>query len=289
LPRLLVFLADGRRGFIKFREGKRQALASSPGPPLLFLAGMAMVVWLDLLFDLRSHMEVNTYYYVYSTISQTLASAFGFLVAVGLFLFQSLERYIQRHLAEVIDHIVEPSKVNICRRMNDSHFWDIVDGWIDKSKVSNIADDDVKTHVDSSLRNYKEARKQLGELKVKLVSVLFLTSGVVTASLISIPLSRLLTDSTVAPSASQNVAFLLIYCITFMAVRCLWFYCDIARRLTTRQGLSYHMTAGTGRPAFYPPSSAVTGYTYGGTASPIFSPAAAVRDPPKVSEPNGGS
>ena len=47
----------------------------------VFLVGLATLTWSDFFLDLRTSIDVNTYYYTLSTIAQSLASAFGFLAA----------------------------------------------------------------------------------------------------------------------------------------------------------------------------------------------------------------
>src|SRR4051812_7449046 len=65
-------------------------------------------------------LDINTFYYTLSTISQTLAGAFAFLVAVALFRMQSIEADMERALAEVIPYAVHPDHVGLMQLKNRS-------------------------------------------------------------------------------------------------------------------------------------------------------------------------
>jgi hypothetical protein len=71
--------------------------------------------------------DLNAYYYAYSTIAQTLAGAFGFLVAVVLYQMQRLESEMEAAVIEVIDLIgCTSSRGHITRRHAKCHDWEKV-------------------------------------------------------------------------------------------------------------------------------------------------------------------
>ena len=78
----------------------------------------------DYLVQLRNRLDVNTYYYAFSTIAQSLASAFAFLVAVALHRMRAIEDGLEVNLEEVIEHARHGQSVDLLRRKNRCHFWD---------------------------------------------------------------------------------------------------------------------------------------------------------------------
>jgi hypothetical protein len=67
-------------------------------------------------------LDYSVYFYTYSTIAQTLAGAFGFLVAVILYMLQGINAHISNCATTLVAN--SPADRNRLRRLHSSGRWD---------------------------------------------------------------------------------------------------------------------------------------------------------------------
>src|SRR5579863_9735817 len=67
-------------------------------------------------------VDISVYFYTYSTIAQTLAGAFGFLVAVVLYLIQGINVHISNCAAALVAN--SPADRNRLRQLQSGGRWD---------------------------------------------------------------------------------------------------------------------------------------------------------------------
>lgn len=210
---------------------------------ILFVVTASLLVIMDLVFHLRERLDINAYYYTVSTISQSLASAFAFLVAVALYRMQTIENEIETALDEVIQHAKHKRDVTFLLRKNRCRSWENMDRDICQEHIDAIVGDDVKSLMSSNWKFFGQGRKTLEALKSELVRALKLTSIVIGSSIGLIPLSQILKANQGSSSGSFTSMFLL-YVVVFLACRCLWFYWDIAKHLTDRKPRDIYVSVG---------------------------------------------
>ena len=99
----------------------------------------------DYLVQLRNRIDVNAYYYAFSTIAQALASAFGFLVAVALYRMKAIEDGMELEFSQVIDHVADANDRDILQRMNRCHFWDDIDSFVSQAAIDALPSDKHKS------------------------------------------------------------------------------------------------------------------------------------------------
>jgi hypothetical protein len=231
---------------------------------VLFLA-IVLLTCLDLLLGIGLYIDINTYYYTYSTISQTLATAYGVLVAVTLSQMQAFEREIEFAGKEVIEHsITDPGTKALLQRYNASHFWEHVEPHMDQTLIDRLSTDALKTYVSSHRRFFFDGRSDLGDLKQKLVTGLAYTTTAVFGSLCLLTISQLLKQSAYLPSAGPRLAFLFLCAMLIISAKCLAFYYSVAMTVTKRRPMDIYVTVGplspshpdiTSSGSFSPPSS----------------------------------
>jgi len=181
-------------------------------------------------WDLWNDIDINTYYYYLSTISQTLAGAFAFLVAVALFRMQSIEGDMERSFREVIPYAPDHHR-GLLEMMNRSHDWHDLDRYVRQEMIDAIPDDDLKSAVSTNLNTVKMGLDTLSDLKSELVDTLRLTSIVIGFSLVGIPVCQILKTKQGQLIAGPFLAMVFLSAILLPACRCLERYWDIAKHL----------------------------------------------------------
>ena len=211
---------------------------------VLFVCGIVLLTYC---YNKIYKLDANTYYYLYRTIAQSLASAFAFLVAVTLYRMEYLERSVENALHEVIQH-AHADHVNLLTRKARAHDWEDIDNYITDDTINNIHPDEMKSFVSTNWRYFREGKQNLETLKHQLVKTLRLTSLVIGSSLALIPFSRILQPEQSSESVNAGTLFsvLLLVAMIFLACRCLFKYWEIARRLTDRKPKNIYMTVSTG-------------------------------------------
>jgi hypothetical protein len=178
-------------------------------------------------------IDINTYYYSFSTISQTRAGAFAFLVAVALFRMQSIENEMERAFGEVIRYAGTADNQSLLQMINRLHDWHDVDKYISEAAIDAHPQDEIKSVISTNWNSFKLGRENIVELKSELVGTLRLTSVVIGWCLAAIPLCQLLRTSPVRGGPFAAMIFLLGTIV--LAFWCLWRYYRIAKHLTDRK------------------------------------------------------
>jgi hypothetical protein len=204
---------------------------------IVFVITLFLLLILDLLFRVHERLEINTFYYTFSTISQSLASAFAFLVAVALYRMQTIENEMETALGEVIQHAVHGKDQSFLMRKNRCRSWEDMDQYIRQEHVDTIPGDEVKSLMSSNFRFFNQGRAAVENLKTELVRALQLTSVVIASSITLIPISQLLHKRADHTNffMGQFISMFILYTLLFLTFRCLWFYWDIAKHLTDRK------------------------------------------------------
>ena len=202
----------------------------------VFLVGLATLTWSDFFLDLRTSIDVNAYYYTLSTIAQSLASAFGFLAAVAVFRIQFVEREVETAMDILIDHFPDNPRRKLHKCQNRFHFWDEMENLFPENQITNSSwPDEQKTLVSSIRRSFVDGRGELVTLRRDLIRVLVYTSACITVCFALISVSQLLKTNRSLPVLGSHIALLAVYFVIFCSCRCVWFFWDIARRITTRR------------------------------------------------------
>ncbi len=215
-------------------ERTRLRMMSPKRLDILFVVIASLLVMLDLFFRLRERLDITAYYYVFSTISQSLASAFAFLVAVAIYRMQTIENEMETALGEVIQHAAHGKDVNFLMRKNRCRSWEDMDQYIRQEHIDAIVGDEVKSLMSSNWRFFRQGRETLETLESELVRALQLTSIVIGSSIGLIPISQIL-KANQGYSSGSFMSMVFLYVVVFLACRCLWFYWDVAKHLTDRK------------------------------------------------------
>lgn len=187
-------------------------------------------------WDLWNDININTYYYSLSTISQTLAGAFAFLAAVALFRMQSIEGDMERSFREVIQRAVpDHHHRELLEVMNRSHDWHDLDRYVQQEMINAISGDDLKSAVSTNFNAVKMGLNTLSDLKSELVDTLRLTSIVIGSSLLGIPVCQILKTEQGQLIRGPFLAMVVLSAILWFACRCLERYWDIAKHLADRR------------------------------------------------------
>jgi hypothetical protein len=193
-------------------------------------------------------VDINTFYYTLSTISQTLAGAFAFLVAVALFRMQSIESDMERALAEVIPYAVDSDHARLLHMKNRSHDWQDVDRYVRQETIDALPSDELKSAVSTNWNAVKMGRDTLSGLKMELVETLRLTSIVIGSSVVGIPLCQLLKTSRSQLIQGPYISTVILAMILLLSCLCLWSYWHIAKHLADRRPRHIYVSVG-GPPA----------------------------------------
>ena len=130
----------------------------------------------------------SVYFYTYSTISQTLAGAFGFLVAVVLFLMQGINTHIGHCAAVLVSN--SPADRKRLRQLHVGGRWDDMISLHAKAGQTNpeLSDDD-NLFTDEQ---FQEMRREVGRLTTvrrDLSQSMFMTGIVILVAIIAMPLT----------------------------------------------------------------------------------------------------
>jgi hypothetical protein len=210
-----------------------------------FMLGLPALASMDYFLNLRTYIDINSYYYTFSTIAQSLASAFGFLAAVAVYRMQALERDVEVALDEVMRYFPVTPLTDYYKGLNRTHFWDGMENVFTEDRISQMrCSDDLKTHISTNLRVFTEGRQDLKTLRVEIVNALCLTSLCISLGFILISVNQLLKVSISHSSLGPFLALLALYCLLLLSCRCLWFYWDIAKEISKPRGRNIYASVG---------------------------------------------
>jgi hypothetical protein len=154
-------------------------------------------------------LDYSVYFYTYSTIAQTLAGAFGFLVAVILYMLQGINAHISNCATTLVAN--SPADRNRLRRLHSSGRWDEM----------------IRLHVESGERNPEltlEMNKNMAEqfyemqhesvrlsrVRKDLSVAMYMTGVVILAAIVGMPLTAFFL-------AATSIAAMLLLTITCTA------------------------------------------------------------------------
>lgn len=217
-------------------------MLTHPGKPVI-LGYIVFVSLLAIWSRCWNTLDVNSYYYSYSTIAQTLAGAFAFLVAVALFRMQSIESDMERAVLEVVPYGASANDQAFLSMKARSHQWTDIERYIHQQLIDAHPDDKVKTAVSTNWNTFKMSRDMLSGLKAELIATLRLTSIVIGSCFALIPVCQLLKRDRAADLGGSFFAMIFLLTVTILALRCLWRYWDIAKHLTDTKPRHIHVTA----------------------------------------------
>ena len=135
--------------FFHARWPRAWLLLTHPSQPAV-VGYIACIILISIWWRWWCYLDVNTYYYAFSTIAQTLAGAFGFLVAVALFRIQNIESEMERAVAEVIPYAASADDQGLLQMKTRSHEWGDMDGYINQQLIDALPGDGLKSAVSTN-------------------------------------------------------------------------------------------------------------------------------------------
>jgi hypothetical protein len=133
-------------------------------------------------------IDASVYFYTYSTIAQTLAGAFGFLVAVVLYLIQGINTHISTCAASLVAN--SPADRNRLRQLQSGSRWDEMIHLHASAGQQNPALSSETNRVTDE--QFQEMRRQVGRLagvRRELGRAMYMTGIVIIASIVAMPLT----------------------------------------------------------------------------------------------------
>lgn len=134
--------------------------------------------------------EVGTgiYLTMYSTIASTLACSFGFLVAVMLYVMQSINTHIDNCADTLVD--TSPADRKRLRRLRSSQQWqEMIDCHKSASRERSAVPADTLAILDEQTNEMRRAVGQLAVIRRELNQSMYMTGIVIFASLVGMPLT----------------------------------------------------------------------------------------------------
>lgn len=133
-------------------------------------------------------VDISVYFYTYSTIAQTLAGAFGFLVAVVLYLIQGINVHIGNCAATLVAN--SPADRNRLRQLQSGGKWDEMISLHAAAGQQNVAlSSDTNRHTDELFQEMRKQVVRLANIRRELSRSMFMTGIVILASIIGMPLT----------------------------------------------------------------------------------------------------
>ena len=130
----------------------------------------------------------SAYFYTYSTIAQTLAGAFGFLVAVVLYLIQGINSHIGNCAAALVAN--SPADRNRLRQLQSGGRWDdMIRLHAEAGQQNPVLTDDMNRYTDEQFQDMRREVARLGTVRRELSRSMFMTGLVILASIVSMPLT----------------------------------------------------------------------------------------------------
>lgn len=130
----------------------------------------------------------SVYFYTYSTIAQTLAGAFGFLVAVILYLIQGINSHIGNCAAALVAN--SPADRNRLRQLQSASRWDeMIRLHADAGQRNPALTDDTNRYTDEQFQDMRREVARLGNIRRDLSRSMFMTGLVILVSIVAMPLT----------------------------------------------------------------------------------------------------
>jgi hypothetical protein len=132
--------------------------------------------------------DINVYFYTYSTIAQTLAGAFGFLVAVILYLIQGISTHIGNCAAALVAN--SPADRNRLRQLQSSARWDEMINLHAQAGQQNPAlTSETNLFTDEQFQEMRREVLRLANVRRELGRSMYMTGLVILGSIVGMPLT----------------------------------------------------------------------------------------------------
>lgn len=133
-------------------------------------------------------VDIAVYFYTYSTIAQTLAGAFGFLVAVVLFLIQGISVHISNCAAALVAN--SPADRSRLRQLQSGGRWDeMIRLHADAGQQNPALDSATNLFTDEQFQEMRRQVVRLAGVRRELSRSMYMTGLVILASIVGMPLT----------------------------------------------------------------------------------------------------
>jgi len=133
-------------------------------------------------------VDISVYFYTYSTIAQTLAGAFGFLVAVVLYLIQGINAHIGNCAAALVAN--SPADRTRLRHLQSGGRWDEMISLHAEAGQQNVTlSSETNRYTDEQFQEMRKEVVRLANIRRELSRSMFMTGVVILASIIGMPLT----------------------------------------------------------------------------------------------------
>jgi hypothetical protein len=145
------------------------------------------------------NLDHTVYFYTYSTIAQTLAGAFGFLVAVVLYLMQGINVHISSCAATLVAN--SSADRNRLRQLQSSGKWDeMIHLHAGAGQQNPALTGETNRYTDDQFQEMRREVLRLTTIRRELNRSMFMTGLVILASIVAMPLTAFFFSPT-APTA----------------------------------------------------------------------------------------
>jgi hypothetical protein len=133
-------------------------------------------------------VDISVYFYTYSTIAQTLAGAFGFLVAVVLYLIQGINVHISNCAAALVAN--SPADRNRLRQMQSGSRWnEMIQLHAEAGQKNAALSSETNRYTDEQFQEMRKEVVRLSNIRRELSWSMFMTGIVILLSIIAMPLT----------------------------------------------------------------------------------------------------
>jgi hypothetical protein len=133
-------------------------------------------------------VTIDVYLTVYSTLASTLAGAFGFLVAVVLYVMQGINTHISNCAAALVAG--SPADRHRLQQLRSSGKWDEIVGLHASAGQRNPSlSADENRVMDDQFQEMRRAMARLVTLRSELSQAMYMTGFVILASIVNMPLT----------------------------------------------------------------------------------------------------
>jgi hypothetical protein len=156
-------------------------------------------------------LDHGVYFYTYSTIAQTLAGAFGFLVAVVLYLLQGIQTHISNCAAALVAN--SPADRGRLRQLQSGGKWDeMIRLHAEAGQQNPALTAEANRFTDEQFQEMRREVARLTVIRRELGRAMFMTGFVILASIASMPLTAFF----FAPRSPTAVTLLTVTIIAAM-------------------------------------------------------------------------
>jgi hypothetical protein len=158
-----------------------------------------------------NQLDHTVYFYTYSTIAQTLAGAFGFLVAVVLYLIQGIHTHIQTCAATVVANSLADR--NRLRQLQSGGKWDeMIRLHAETGQQNPALTDETNRYTDDQFQELRREVLRLANVRRELNQSMLMTGLVILASIVAMPLTAFF----FSPTAPVAVSLLTVTIVAAM-------------------------------------------------------------------------